>query len=386
MREGVAMISQSFHPQVGGAERQALELSRALTELGVPVVVLTRRLPGSRPEETIHGVAVRRLPAWGGGLLNSAVFMTACLFWLLGHAEEYRAAHVHLAGSPALAAALAARWTGRPALVKLGGGRGIGELASSSRTLAGRMKLRLLRWLAPRFVVVTRDLVEELRQHGLGAAPVEVVPNGVDARRFAPPSREEKARLRKELGWPEAVSLIYVGRFAPEKQLPFFIEAFAPAARGAPRPAVWTVVGAGPEEARLRDAARRLGVAEGLRICATALDIEKFYAAADIFVLPSISEGLSNALLEAMASGLAVLASRVGGNADAIEDGKSGLLFDPRDGAELRSQLERLLRDPGLVESLGREARLEAQRRFSLSVVAQRYVQLYRAGAGGRGA
>jgi len=84
------------------------------------------------------------------------------LAWLLLHAGSYGAIHAHLAGSPALAAGLAARILGKRIVVKLGGGRGIGEIAASSATVAGRLKLRLLGWLRPQFVAVTRELVREL--------------------------------------------------------------------------------------------------------------------------------------------------------------------------------------------------------------------------------
>ena len=137
------------------------------------------------------------------------------------------------------------------------------------------------------------------------------------------------------------------------------------------------IAGAGPLEASLRETARRLGLGPKVVFLSPTPEIARAYRAADAFVLPSFSEGLSNSLLEAMASGLAVVASRVGGTAEAVKDGDSGLLFDRDDMGGLRRQLVRLMREPALVERLGRRAREEALGRFSLAAVAQRYRELY---------
>ena len=105
--------------------------------------------------------------------------------------------------------------------------------------------------------------------------------------------------------------------------------------------------------------------------------IQDAYAAADVFVLPSVSEGLSNALLEAMSSGLAVLGSRVGGTAEAVEEGRTGLLFAPQDEAELAAKLKRFLDEPELAGRLGAAAREKAAAAFSLDRTAEAYERLY---------
>ncbi|MBI2362852.1 MAG: glycosyltransferase family 4 protein, partial [Elusimicrobia bacterium] len=285
----------------------------------------TRRLPGTAARAEVEGIPVRRLPAPGSGLLNSAVFLSASLAWLVVHAPEFDAVHVHLAGSPALAAALAGRLTGKVVVVKLGGGRGIGEVALSARSWAGRLKLALLALLGPRFVAVTEDLALELAEHSLG--PAQVVPNGVDVSAFRPASAAEKAELRRRWGLGEGPAFLYMGRLAVEKRLPAFAAAFGRAAAGvSPKPRL-VAAGSGTEEAALREAARAAGA--DLLLLPVQEDPAPLYRACDAFVLPSVSEGLSNALLEAMATGLAVVGSRVGGTAEAVQDGVTGLPFDP---------------------------------------------------------
>ncbi|MDD5628455.1 MAG: glycosyltransferase family 4 protein, partial [Elusimicrobia bacterium] len=249
----VVVVSAGFHPYVGGAEKQALELSVALRARGLRVRVLTRRLPGLAARDEVRGVPVERLWCAGEGFLNALTFMASLWLRLWTSAPEYSAVHVHLAGSPALPAALAGRLLGKRVIVKLGGGRGIGELAASSRTLGGRLKLCLLAWLQPCFVAVTKDLAEECAQF-LGPVPVQVQPNGVDTARYQPIPASEKQALRRRLGWPAGLGFLYVGRLAPEKQLDRFLSAWSAAAEATGFAAF---VGDGPEAGRLRALARQ---------------------------------------------------------------------------------------------------------------------------------
>ena len=367
----VIMVSAGFWPAIGGAERQALELSRELRARGVGVCVLTRRLGCAVAREAIHGVPVRRLPVIGTGALDSISFLIGALGWLLKHADEYDAIHAHLAGSPALAAALAGRFLGKPVIVKLGGGRGLGEL--SSRSSVGRLKLRLLALLKPCFLAVASDLVIEAREYLGAGVSIEVLPNGVDAGRFKPVSPKEKLALRASLGWSGTVFL-YTGRLSWEKRLPWFAKLWDEATRGCD--ATLVLIGAGPEQAPL-DALLAGGMSR-VRILPPVEDTAPFYAAADAFVLPSVSEGLSNSLLEAMASGLAIVASAVGGTAEAIENGSTGLLFSRDNEKEVAACVRRVYDGPEAAAELGAAARRVCAERYALSRIAARLEELYR--------
>ena len=368
----IVMVSAGFWPAIGGAERQALELSAALAARGHRVTVLTRRVGASPAREKVRGVSVARLPS-PGGLLDAPVFLAATFLWLLLHWVEWDAVHAHLAGSPALGAALAGRLLGRPALVKLGGGRGIGELAVSSKTRLGRAKLRVLGLLRPHFLAVVPDLAEEAREF-LGPVTIEVLPNGVDTARFHPVDAAAKRALRAELGWgDEATVFLYTGRFSWEKRLPWFLELWLEAAGPDSRAAL---VGDGPERAAVEDVAARSS--GRVTVLPSREDVGNVYAAADVFVLPSVSEGLSNALLEAMASGLAPLGSRVGGTGETISDGTNGLLFERDDEAGLKAAIRRLDAEAGLAARLGAAARAEVEACYALDRVVARLEVLYR--------
>lgn len=376
----VVMVSAGFYPAMGGAEKQALELSSALLARGVGVRVLTRRLPGLAEREDVRGVPVQRLWCAGRGVANAATFLWSLSRWLWSRSRSYDVIHVHLAGSPAVAAAAAGRLLGKRVIVKLGGGKGIGELAASSRTFSGRLKLLALRCLKPQFVAVARELAQEAASY-LGEVPLHVVPNGVDTALYEPVGLGRKAVLRSRLGWPvEGLCFIYVGRFSPEKRLPAFLESWLDETKKSGAKAYAAFVGEGVEAMVLTDLVGHYRRQGQVFIHGTTDDVASFYGAADVFVLPSISEGLSNALLEAMSSGLAVLASRVGGTKEAVTDGESGFLFEADDRDDLRRQLRRLLDRPELAARLGERAREIAVARYSLAKVAETYENLYRWG------
>ncbi|MBI4676646.1 MAG: glycosyltransferase family 4 protein [Elusimicrobia bacterium] len=367
----VVMVSAGFYPYVGGSEKQALEISVALQAAGWKVLVLTRRLPGLPARESVRGVEVVRLWAPGTGLVNSFTFMVSLFLYLVKESRSFGAIHVHLAGSPALPASIAGRITAKPVIVKLGGGRGIGELGASAGTFFGRLKIRLLRRLGPSFVVVTSDLREEVAAYGLSGGKLSVIPNGVDTDAYKPVPSAERSALRRGWGWPVGMGFLYVGRLSPEKRLDMFLEVLAASARTS-RPFFVAFVGEGPEEERLKQLADKLSLPAHFH--APVEDVWKAYQAADVFILPSVSEGLSNSLLEAMSCGLAALASRVGGTVEAVSDGATGILFD--DQAGLEAGLARLLAEPGLAASLGRAGR-ERALGFSIAETARKYEALY---------
>ncbi|MDE2490864.1 MAG: glycosyltransferase family 4 protein, partial [Elusimicrobia bacterium] len=247
-----------------------------------------------------------------------------------------------------------------------------GELALSARTRLGRAKLRALARLRPRFLAVVPDLLDEAREF-LGDVPIELLPNGVDAERYAPVPPERRRALRAELEWDAGSPVfLYTGRFSPEKRLPWFLRLW----RAAVPRGLAVLVGEGPERAAL--AAEAAAAPGRVLILPPREDLERLYAAADVFFLPSTSEGLSNSLLEAMSSGLAPLASAVGGTAQTLEDGRTGLLFGRDDEAGLRAAARRLAVEPGLAARLGAAARDLVLERYALPRVLDRLEALYR--------
>ena len=182
--------------------------------------------------------------------------------------------------------------------------------------------------------------------------------------------------------------MLFVGFFSAEKRPDQLFEAWLRVSASSSRLPVLVFVGATRSsyyeidrslaEGIQRKAAAH-GVSDRVHFVETALDIERFHRAADIFVLPSVREGLPNALLEAMASGAACVATRLEGVTDSlIEDGRNGLLVPPDDPSALERALRRLTDDPEFGVRLGQEARRTIETRYGLDVVARKYMDVYR--------
>ena len=161
-----------------------------------------------------------------------------------------------------------------------------------------------------------------------------------------------------------------------EKGLDTLLEAFA-AVRNRQPGAKLAMVGSGPCLSDLQERARALGILTDCIFEPATARVRDWLAAMDVFVLPSLSEALSNSLMEAMACGCAVAASRVGGNPELVTDGETGLLFEPKDAAGLAEALEILLRDAVLRRELGGRATRLIQGRFSLEAAVQRMGEIY---------
>jgi glycosyltransferase involved in cell wall biosynthesis len=226
-------------------------------------------------------------------------------------------------------------------------------------------------------VALTDGMRAEL--HALGVPPerLHVIPNGVDGDRFRPPTVGERTRARAARALdPEHTIVLYLGRLEHVKGPDLALAAFGDLVRnGLADRATLLIAGDGPLLADLQDAARAL--AGRVELLGAVSDPVELYRAADLVIAPSRSEGLSNTLLEAMASGLAILATESGGNRELLHDRVTARLV-PAAREPLAGALAELLAAPDRRAALGAAAAAEARRAYDLHAVAARYEQLYR--------
>ncbi len=316
-----------------------------------------------RWERLAHGAILENLRAHRSQYLQVLPLVVAEAFAVRRAVREFRpdVMHVHWIVPQGVVAGLVAG--GVPAVVTTLGG----DLYALRGAWARRLKARVVRRAAAVTVMndEMRDLVVGL---GADAADVAVLPMGVDTAAFRSP-REAPAgdRLR----------LLFVGRLVEKKGLVVLLDAL----RTVPVPWSLTVVGDGPLRADLERRAADLPVEFTGQLGRERLAQQ--YARHEVVVVPSVptasgdQDGLPVAMLEAMASGCALVASDLAGLRDAVEDGVSGVVVPPGDRAALAGCLERLARDPQLVERLGDGARARAQE-YSVERRGRQYVELLR--------
>jgi sugar transferase (PEP-CTERM/EpsH1 system associated) len=253
----------------------------------------------------------------------------------------------------------------------------VGDLrGTSSRSLWLR---RACTPVIQRYVAMSRDierwLADEVR---VPKSRITQIYNGVDSERFQPTGARPS-----DLPWSasDVFTIGTVGRFEPTKNQGVLLAAFPRLLELVPEVAPrlrLMIVGGGPQERELREMARDLGVADRVWMPGVRSDVAPLLRAMDVFVLPSLNEGISNTILEAMASGRPVVASHVGGNPELVQAGSTGELFDPRRPYELAAQLVPYVHDAELRRRQGVAGRARAVELFSLAAMIGRYEHLYR--------
>jgi len=210
-----------------------------------------------------------------------------------------------------------------------------------------------------------------------------VLYNGVDLGRFgrgastADGQASSREAARREWGVePDALVFGSVGRLVAVKNYALLLRAFASAGLAARRGRV-VLAGEGAERAALEDLARSLGIRDRVHLLGHREDVHRLLPGFDVFVLPSISEGMSNTLLEAMAAGVPPVASNVGGNAEIVRDGVDGRIFPSGDEHALVRELVALDASAPLRAALGAAARARVQSAFDIRAMVERYEQLY---------
>lgn len=242
-------------------------------------------------------------------------------------------------------------------------------LASSAKILVRHRAERLLA-LAHRKVVTVSDAIQAYvsAEIGIPAARMMTIRNGV--KEAALPPRAGSA--------DNAVTFVTVGRLAAVKNHPMLLRAFAEVLRRHPGCRL-QIVGDGPERASLEALARTLGIVQHVQFAGFQTDVAPRLAQADVFVLSSHYEGISIALLEAMRAGLPVIGTRVGGMAEAVREGETGLLVPGGDVRAMTDAMCRLAASPAERARMGEHGHAYLLREFSLGAVSQKYFSLYAA-------
>lgn len=237
---------------------------------------------------------------------------------------------------------------------------------------------RLMRPFVDRFVAVSRDLRDWLGET-VGVAPGKLVciHNGIATEDYQADERTRfSARQRAGIP-PDAFVVGTVARLDPVKGQNWLIKAFARLDSELGRESRLLIVGDGPERARLEALIGDLGLGSRVQLTGTRDDVPELLAAFDLFALPSRNEGVSIAILEAMANGLPVVATRVGGNPEVVRDGETGQLVAVGDVAALSAAFARYRDDPELRRRHGEAGRLLQQAEFSRAGMVERYRRLY---------
>lgn len=373
----VVMVLSRAQASVGGMQKQALSLATELQSQRVSVCVLGRGGKIFDPNgmkrpffEEVNGkLKIVRLPITP--LNRPWSFLLSFFVWACINRNAFQIIHAH--NAPLGVMACVVSWFVRKkVIIKIPGMKYVDYLKGTS------LRSRLRRWIltgsTDRFIAVSSEMAEALREAGIAPEKIALIRNGIELTAFNA-DNDRLALKTSLLGDPKLQVALFVGRLAEEKGLDQLLTVWAalPSRDGR----LLLIVGDGPMRSKLESRAGHLGLYPSVRFAGHQADVSKFYSVADLFVLPSKTEGMSNSLLEAMAAGLPAIASNVGGNKEAIKDQESGFLVDLQDTQAWTHVLLALLSDPDLRARMGNAARSRA-RDFDIRDVARQYHHLYK--------
>jgi glycosyltransferase involved in cell wall biosynthesis len=377
VRLSILMISPQFRPLVGGYERSAERLSGALARRGMRVEVITERREPSWPKrERRGGYEIRRLPCLYRRHLHGATSSLSLAVFLMRHGANFDVWHVHQYGAMAGVAIAMGRAVGRPVVVKLTSSREMGIESALGRGWRGGL-LRNLHRQASAYIATSAEVRAEAESFGIASDRIRVIPNGVDASNFSPASSEQRLAARRALGLKCERLVLYVGRLSPEKNVLGLVDAWAAMGVDGCGGAMLVLVGDGPEADAIRAKIAMLRLQGSVVLAGYQEHVACWYQAADICVVPSRREGLSNAMVEAMASGVPVVSSAVSGSSVLLTDPASGVVVPVGDVQQLGAAISTLLREAGMRLRLGENARARFLAAFSLAGVATQMTALY---------
>jgi glycosyltransferase involved in cell wall biosynthesis len=362
----ILILNSEYPPIGGGAGNASANIASELVRLGQQVTVLTARYQSLPGDEMKQGIRILRLPCLRkkgdrSTTLEQISFMLSAalvgLLWLRRLRPDFVVAFF---GAPSgVAAWFWSLFARLPYIVSLRGGDVPGfrpyDFARQHRLL-GPLLRRV--WRRAAAVVANSGGLRELGANFEDRVPIRVIPNGVNLDNF---HSEQRA-------W-DPPRLLFVGRIVHQKGLDVLLNAL-----GELKSRSWqlNVVGDGPRIERLQAQAQQLGIAERVHFDGwlSREQLPAAYAQANLFVYPSRHEGMPNAVLEAMASGLPVLATRIAGNEELVS-AETGLLVPAEDAGAFQSALERLLADAELRQRLGAAARERVADGYSWRRVAE---------------
>jgi glycosyltransferase involved in cell wall biosynthesis len=379
----VLFVTGAYYPEISAAGVQCRAVAAALRDRANFSVVTTAVDSALAASETVEGVTVHRVLLDRRDPLSKvrASARLATSLWRAG--QECDVIHIHGVSQKNLPAALVARWLGKPLVLTL-------HTSGQDEPNVVRRRGRMAYWafMSPTLVLAVSPSLSDRYHEAAGAARVVMLtPNGIDTQRFRPANDAERLALRRGLGWAETQPVVlFVGFFSRDKRPDLLFRAWR---RLAPTPARTKLVyvgatGSGYYEideslsGRIRAEAAACGRGDDVEFAQPTNDVERYFRAADVFVLPSAREAHPLALLEAMACGLPSIATRLPGATDAIiEDGVNGRLVPVDDETALADALGGLLANRAAAQAMGARGRETVLARYDVSRTSEKWLAAY---------
>lgn len=376
--------------QVGGAQLNTLRLATELTRIGFQVMLM-----GYGNDQTIRShlkrfnlngeLTIYPITPLSDGLGRSLSlkwpnisFIFPCLAKLYKYRRNFDVIHGPLLMESGLICAFVSILLKKPSIVKIGSAGRFGDVKRALQ-VAFSAPRRILFKRISKFVCLTKEIEEELKNElHLNCEQLVRIPNGVDTFCFQPVNHNFNCIIRKKLEIRADQKLaLFVGRLEHKKRVEFLLKAWEKTQSIRSGIDRLLIIGDGSLRPKLDKQRDKMLYRDTVIFYGESENIAPIMQAADIFVLPSVSEGLANVILESMSSGLPVIATNTDGNAEVLKQNENSLLFNEEDIQELSDCLLNLLENHTMSKILGQNARRFVEENYNLERVVQQYSEIY---------
>lgn len=380
----IVMVLPTYLPEsFGGAEQQARKLSVGLVRRRHRVTLLAPRLHAATPaRETVDGVDIIRFklgapPNFGGKYFASFLAWSVHLIrWLSANKNNIDVVHIFHGRLHAVPAVIGAHWAHKPSLIKIGRGGDLFDFKTlHSKKVYGPTFARQVKRWATGYIANSAEIIDDLKSAGIAENIIHAIPNGVELPPLDPPDPLDPPAPDPTHTGP--VRFVFLGRLDAEKKVDSLIRAIAAADRACN--VHLDLIGDGDLRPALETLVAKLGAAGRVTFHGRTDDVAPYLRAADFFISASESEGMSNALMEAMSFAVPPLVTNVSGVEDLVTNGDNGLLFPAGDVQSITRIIERAARLPHEDRlAMAAAARATVENTFSMETVIAQHEALYR--------
>lgn len=392
----IYVLLESYYPIIGGMETQSHLINSVFADKDLDVTVITRRIePAFKKQENINKIVIKRIPPKGYGHLKRWVMMITILPYLFSGIKNYDIILVSGFRTLGIPAILISRLFNKISILKADNTGefsgtffigGLGKIGFSENSNLFKFLLKIRNRLllkADAFISLSSEMTAEFKSQNTREESIYEIPNCFDPNNFYPVNRDEKINLKNKLNLPlKKRIVIFTGRLLTTKGLPLLLNVWYEIQKQH-KDILLLIVGSGENltyscDDELRDYVRDKNISESVMFTGKVYNVHEYLQSSDIFCLPTENEAFGISLVEAMACGLASIATSVGGIKDIITHAYNGYLIDMRNFEQLFFYLDLLLNNDAQVIRLGENAHLTVKDKYSKYSVAQKYINLFK--------
>jgi glycosyltransferase involved in cell wall biosynthesis len=386
----LCVVSPLYHPSLGGVGRQAVALTESFQRKNLSVFVICRKmkgLPEWKPDRSVPILKLRTVFPHMHDLeektmknfLISLSFCVNLIITLIKQRNDYDIVHFHGASLPLILSLLPLKIMKKKVVAKVAGAKMDIEAGSfrDKYLFVGNLFIVILKKVDA-FIAISSEIRNDLLKDGFEEQNIHDIPNFIKEEEFHPEDRQDKIiAIKNRLGIDLDKKIItFSGRLVQRKRVDILFEAIAEIMKSR-RDLQVMILGHGELKGKLELLAEEHNISSYIAFRNFVPNILDYLQITDIFVFPSVKEGMPNSLLEAMACRLPVVATRIGGVVDIVSDRENGLLVKPGSAEELRDALLTLLQDRQLSSEFAGKAYETIKRRYTIGRVADKYITLY---------